>query len=184
MKSTEKFILMSSDEFRDWLNGQDIHRPVRCIQNYYTILPAYARFTGSNHFQILSGMEEYQSFEKGYDEIGQNLTVFPDGSIAVCRDLNKIPAGKNGSSAFCLRVEHILNTGNEKKDLPEAQLDSSIWLNAILCLKFRINAGNTSIVTHPRSALIAELHSRPLAAALTHGSLMGRPSRDYQQSFN
>ena len=35
--------------------------------------------------------------ERGFSEIAQNITIFPDGKVMICRSLNTIPAGiKNG----------------------------------------------------------------------------------------
>jgi hypothetical protein len=168
METSGKFILMTSDEFREWLMKKESNRTIRCIQNYYTVMPAYASFNGKNHFQLLTGMEEYQIFENGYDEIAQNITTFPDGKIALCRDFNKIPAGKNGASAFCIRIEHIGNPDAENGQLTEAQLDCNIWLNAMLCMKFRIKPATTSIVSHPRVDLVSKAASQRLASALSY----------------
>ncbi len=167
METSGKFILMTSEEFREWLGQKEHTRTIRCIQNYNTVLPAYASFNGNNHFQILSGMEEYQSFENGYDEIAQNITTFPDGRIALCRDINKIPAGKNGASQFCIRIEHVENANTNEREMTDEQLDCSILLNALICMKFRIKPATTSIVNHPRIELVTKAGVQRIASAMT-----------------
>jgi hypothetical protein len=167
METSGKFILMDSDEFKVWLSRKEPSRTIRCIQNYHTVMPAYASFNGKNHFQILKGMEEYQLFENGYDEIAQNITTFPDGKIALCRDINRIPAGKNGSSQFCIRIEHIENADGGKSRMTDMQLDCNIWMNALLCMKFRIKPETRSIVSHPRIELVSREGTQRLASALS-----------------
>ena len=158
---------MSSDEFREWLSHKEPTRTIRCIQNYHTVMPAYASFNGKNHFQILKGMEEYQLLENGYDEIAQNITTFPDGKIALCRDVNRIPAGRNGSSQFCLRIEHLGNAHSDNNVMTDAQLDCTIWLNALLCMKFRIKPETNSIITHPFTELLTKDSTKRLTSSLS-----------------
>jgi len=52
-------ILMTREEFRDWLFNSRINRRVTIIQQHHTWLPSYKDFNGFNHFQMLLGMENF-----------------------------------------------------------------------------------------------------------------------------
>ncbi len=118
-------------------------------------MPYYARFRGNNYLQVLSEVELNQRFEYGYDEIAQNITVFSDSKIALCRDINKIPAVVNGNLQSSIRVEYILNPGNESYPITDNMLDYNIWLNAILCMRFKISPLAQLIVNHSPAELVS-----------------------------
>lgn len=157
MKITDKFLVMATDEFKKWLNLKELTRSIRFIQNYYTMMPTYARFNGKNHLQILKEIEMYQTFEHDYDEIAQNITMFSDAKIAICRDINKIPPGLNGSAQSSIHVEYILNPGDETHSIFDDLLDCNIWLNSILCMKFKINPISHLIINHPPVELVSAI---------------------------
>ena len=166
MKSFYKFNVMTIDEFKAWLYTKEITRPVRSIHNYHTIMPHYARFSGNNHLQILREVEENQTFENGYDEIAQHITVFPDSKIAICRDINKIPGGFNGSMQFSIRVEYIMNPVNGDCPITDNLVDYNIWLNALLCMKLNINPSAFIITNHAPAELVSGINIPTLNTAL------------------
>jgi len=47
--------------------------------------------------------------QRGFSEIAQNLTTFPDGSVAVCRSFDTVPAGIKGANRNGLRTENVGN---------------------------------------------------------------------------
>lgn len=98
MQQKGKFLLFTVDEFDGWLADTKFSRAVTLIQNHHTFMPAYARFDGTNHFSLLEAMDLFHVAERGFAEIAQNLTTFPDGTVAVCRSLEKIPAGIKGAN--------------------------------------------------------------------------------------
>src|SRR5512138_3315172 len=108
METQKKFTLLSLDEFSGWLDDNRFHRVIRLVQNHHTWLPNYESFTGSNHFALLEGMER-SHIERGFAEIAQNLTAFPDGTLALCRSFETIPAGIKGANREGLCIEHLGN---------------------------------------------------------------------------
>ena len=53
---------------------------------------------------------ENQHKERGFAEIAQNFTTFPDGKIMGCRNINFVPAGIKGATplAFAQNMQETL----------------------------------------------------------------------------
>ncbi|HWQ35262.1 MAG TPA: amidase [Blastocatellia bacterium] len=148
MKTQGKFLLFDDvSEFSAWLNEPAIHRRVWLIQNHHTYIPDYSSFTGTNHFPLLVGMEN-SHLERGFSEIAQNLTTFPDGRIAVCRALDKIPAGIKGANTGGICIENLGNFDRNRDQMTPAQRSCIIRLNAALCRRFALRASTDTIVYH------------------------------------
>lgn len=148
MKKTEgKFVLYDLAEFDTWLSSTKVSRVVKLIQNHHTFIPSYAQFSGSNHFKLLRGMEA-SHLERGFAEIAQNLTTFPDGTVAVCRSFEKIPSGIKGANTGGICIENVGDFDIGKDVMTAEQRDCVIKLNALLCKKFALTPNSKSIVYH------------------------------------
>lgn len=147
MKIEDKFILMTPKEFRKWMGEQEINRSVNMIQNHHTWKPNYNDFQLDNHFKLLRGMRR-SHLERGFDDIAQNITTFPDGMIAVCRPLTKIPAGIKGANTGGICIEHIGNFDLQGDTISAKHKNCIVRLNAILCDKFGLKPDENSIVYH------------------------------------
>ena len=84
-------ILMTKEEFADWLFNHQFKRKISLVQEHHTFLPSYKHFHGNNHFQMLKSMEHYHKSQKKWSNIAQNLTTFPDGTVAVSDPLILLP---------------------------------------------------------------------------------------------
>ena len=147
MEQKGRFILCSIDEFSDWLNQARIARSIRLIQNHHTYIPGYSHFKGNNHFAMLQGME-YGHLQRGFNEIAQNLTTFPDGKIAICRSLDKIPAGIKGANQAGICIEHIGHFDKGGDTMRPEHKDCILKLNAMLLKKFSLPANTDTVVYH------------------------------------
>ena len=107
-KTKGKFILFDLPEFAGWLGQEVVHREVVRFQDHHTFIPSYTHFHQDNHFALMVGMEAAH-LERGFSEIAQNLTTFPDGSICVGRSLDKIPAGIKGANTGGICIENLGN---------------------------------------------------------------------------
>ncbi|MBI5443377.1 MAG: N-acetylmuramoyl-L-alanine amidase [Deltaproteobacteria bacterium] len=145
METRGKFILMSDKEFDHWLQENQFNRRVTLVQNHHTWLPNYGTFRG-NHFELLEGMER-SHLERGFAEIAQNLTTFPDGTVAVCRSFDKIPAGIKGANRTGICIEHVGNFDGRDK-ISEAHRDCVLRVNALLCREFNLVPSADTIVYH------------------------------------
>ncbi|MCE3227034.1 MAG: hypothetical protein K0S32_1585 [Bacteroidetes bacterium] len=147
MTTIGKFTLYTFAEFQAWVTNTSFNRVIKVIQNHHTYIPGYAHFKGNNHFELLKSMERGH-IERGFAEIAQNLTTYPDGTIAVCRSFDKIPAGIKGANSIGLCIEHIGNFNTDGDTMSQPHRDSIINLNAVLCKKFNLTPSTDSVVYH------------------------------------
>ncbi|BBA69251.1 amidase [Geobacter sulfurreducens] len=148
MKKKGKFLLFTMDEFDQWLLETRFSRSVKLVQNHHTYLPGYAQFTGSNHFGLLEGMEHFHMAERGFSEIAQNLTSFPDGTVAVCRSIDKVPCGIKGANQEGICLENLGNFDAGGDTMTPAHRDAIVKINALLCREFNLKPNTDSIVYH------------------------------------
>ncbi len=142
------FELFEMPEFIEWIDAKSVKRIITTIQNHHTYSPSYKRFKGTNHQALLKGMESYHINNNGWSAIAQTFTTFPDGKIALCRDINMIPAGIKGANKNGICIEHLGNFDIGKDVMTSEHLDTIIALNAILCKKFNLEISTENIVYH------------------------------------
>jgi hypothetical protein len=142
-----KFILFDLPAFSSWLEALEVNRVIQLIQNHHTFIPSYSDFNGSNHFDRLRSMEA-SHLQRGFAEIAQNLTTFPDGTVAVCRAFDTAPAGIKGANAHGLCIENLGDFDIGKDSMTSAQKNLIPKLNALLCHKFNLTPNTDSIVYH------------------------------------
>jgi hypothetical protein len=147
MQVKGKFILLELSEFANWLNLQNITRKIKLIQQHHTYIPAYKHFKGDNHFKLCESMER-SHLERGFAEIGQNFTTFPDGKIMVCRSLNKIPAGIKGANSYGICIENVGNFNAGADTMNKSQRDTIIAMTKTLLSKFSLVPNDQSVVYH------------------------------------
>jgi len=142
-----KFILFDLPAFASWLDTLSVSRGIQLVQNHHTFIPSYSDFNGSNHFDRLRAMEEAH-LQRGFDQIAQNLTTFPDGTVAVCRAFDIAPAGIKGANSHGLCIENLGDFDTGKDAMTPAHRDCILKVNALLCRKFNLTPGTDSIVYH------------------------------------
>lgn len=147
MKAQGKFLLLGQDEFEGWLAMQSISRKISMIQHHHTYIPAYRHFKNENHFDLCSSMER-SHLERGFAEIAQNFTTFPDGKIMVCRNINTVPAGIKGANSNGICIENIGNFDLGKDAMSTEQRNTIIMLTRLLLARFNLTANDRSIVYH------------------------------------
>ncbi|MEH7384624.1 LysM peptidoglycan-binding domain-containing protein [Bacillus sp. JJ1521] len=150
MNMQGEHILMTKEEFKNWLMNQKIKRKVSLIQQHHTWVPDYSRFNHANHFNLLTGMENYHKNTMGWKHIAQNITTFPDGKVAVSRPLYIAPEGTIGRKANSvgIAIEHVGNFDIGHDVMTKEQHDTIIYINAVLSLKFGLTPSIDSITYH------------------------------------
>ncbi|MEH7382096.1 LysM peptidoglycan-binding domain-containing protein [Bacillus sp. JJ1533] len=150
MNMQGEHILMTKEEFKDWLMNQKIKRKISLIQQHHTWIPDYSRFNSDNHFVLLTGMEKYHKNTMGWKHIAQNITTFPDGKVAVSRPLHIAPEGTIGSKANSvgIAIEHLGNFDIGHDVMTKEQRDTIIYVNAVLSLKFELIPSIDSLTYH------------------------------------
>ncbi|MCB0374707.1 MAG: N-acetylmuramoyl-L-alanine amidase, partial [Sinomicrobium sp.] len=96
---------------------------------------------------LLEGMKR-SHLERGFSDIAQNITTFPDGTLAVCRPLSAIPAGIKGANSGGICIEHVGNFDAGKDEMTEVHATAILYLNALLCAKLELDPDPDSIVYH------------------------------------
>ena len=100
----------------------------KMFQIHHTWKPEHSDFNGNNHMSLQDGMRNYHVNNNGWADIGQHITVFPDGIVVTGRDFNKDPVGISGHNKGAFMVEMIGNfdIGNDK--LEDEQLKTVMLL--------------------------------------------------------
>jgi hypothetical protein len=147
MKAVGKFILLETNEFESWLNMQHVTRKITLIQQHHTYIPSYKHFTNDNHFALCKSMEASHQ-QRGFTEIAQNFTTFPDGTIMVCRDINIVPAGIKGANGNGICIENVGNFDKASDVMTEAQKNCIITVAKALLLRFKLVANDQTVVYH------------------------------------
>lgn len=149
MEKQGKFILMSLPEFENYIHDLNIIsiRKINHIQQHHTLIPDYGNFNGSNHFPRLKSMEGAH-IARGFKEIGQHYTTFPDGKIAVCRSLSLIPACIQGHNTGGICIENLGDFDKGKDVMNDIHKKTIIQLTGLLCFKFNLSVSSDHVVYH------------------------------------
>jgi hypothetical protein len=144
------YLLMTREEFKNWLFNQTFTRKINKIQQHHTWLPSYKQFHGNNHLQMLKSMENFHVSKMGWKNIAQNLTIFPDGKVAVCRPFNIEPEGSIGAKANsgAIMIENIGNFDAGHDIMTIEQKDSIVYVTAALSIKFGLTPSIDTITYH------------------------------------
>ena len=88
----------------------------KMFQVHHTWKPEHSDFNGNNHMSLQKGMRNYHVNNNGWADIGQHITVFPDGIVVTGRDFNKDAVGISGHNKGAFMIEMIGNfdIGNDK----------------------------------------------------------------------
>jgi uncharacterized protein YraI len=148
MKTQFGFTQMSLSEFEGWLKRQQLARTVLYLQQHHTWSPAYAQFTGGNHFALQQAMKHHHVSSNGWADIGQHFTTFPDGSIMTGRPLEQSPACIYGNNSGAICVEHLGNFDTGKDAMTPAQRKTIIQMSALICARYGIPVTTDRVVYH------------------------------------
>lgn len=145
-----QYMIMTREEFKNWLFQNNFKRKVTLIQHHHTWAPSYKHFNGSNHMKMLKGMENYHVQKMGWKNIAQNITTFPDGKIAICRPFDTAPEGTIGvkANSVGLAIEHVGNFDKGNDAMTPSQKETIVYITALLCIKYGLTPSIDSITYH------------------------------------
>lgn len=147
MKTKGQFTLFETiGEFAAFLD-KDVDREIRHVLEHHTAEPSYNDFNGKNHFALLEGMKAFHT-KAGFGGIAQNLTIFPDGTVAICRPLDLRPACTKGANTFGICIENLGNFDKGADQMTAAQRDAIVQVTALLCRRFKIAVDTDHILYH------------------------------------
>lgn len=101
-------------------------RKYKWAQVHHTWKPNHADFNGSNHQALQNGMRNYHVNTRGWQDIGQHLTLFPDGTFLTGRNFGTNPAGISGYNAGAFMIEMIGDFDKGKDKLEGKQLQAAL----------------------------------------------------------
>lgn len=117
-----KFEHISADTLISYLKG----RKYKYAQVHHTFRPNHADFNGNNHISLQQGMYNYHVNTNGWSDIGQHVTLFPDGTFVTGRPFSKSPAGIKGYNTGSFMIEMIGDFDKGKDKLEGEQLKSAL----------------------------------------------------------
>ncbi|WP_461206941.1 peptidoglycan recognition protein family protein [Clostridium sp. DL1XJH146] len=95
---------------------------------HHTWRPEKKDYDGSNAVALQNGMKNYHVNTKGWSDIGQHITIFPDGKILTGRNFTWNPASILGHNSKAFMLEMIGNFDVGHDVLEGAQLDVLLGL--------------------------------------------------------
>lgn len=148
MRTERGFTLMTLEEFEGWLPTQQVTRTVLSVQQHHTFLPAYAHFTGTNHFTLQQNMKHHHVSANGWSDIGQHFTSFPDGRIMTGRPLESNPACIFGNNQQAICIEHLGNFDTGRDAMTAEHRQTILRMTAAICERFAIPVTADRVVYH------------------------------------
>lgn len=148
MRIEQGFTIMTPDEFRFWLGEQEVWRTVHRLLIHHTWSPNYSNFNGSNHAALQKGMQRFHTVDRGWDDIGQHFSIFPDGLIVTGRSLEKDPACTRGANAGAICFENVGNFDLGGDEMTPAQARAILECSAWVCERFSIPVDSDHVVYH------------------------------------
>ncbi len=142
------FLKMTTAEFSKWIKKKKVGRTVIYIQEHHTYIPNYTHFDNGNHFEMQQNMKRYHVHHNGWSDIGQHLTIFPDGSILTGRSMERSPACIFANNAHAICIESVGNFDKNGDVMTKEQKQAIIEVTATLCAKFDIPINIERIVYH------------------------------------
>lgn len=147
MQTKNGFTLIEIDEFENWIKNKQVSRTINKVQLHHTYSPSYSNFNGNNHFTLQQNMKNYHVNSRGFQDIAQHFTIFPDGKICTGRSLNINPAGITGGNSGAICIENLGNFDKGGDNMTDAQQQAIVRVVMSLCNKFNLDP-STSVVYH------------------------------------
>ncbi len=149
MQSQYGFTRMTPDEFTGWIARQSVTRLVNHLQLHHTWVPNYSHFNGSNHFERQAAMKRSHVQERGFADIGQHFSIFPDGDILTGRPLNQGPACITNHNSGGICIENVGDFDAGRDTMHPAQKSAIVKVAAALLKRFStITPDDGHIVYH------------------------------------
>lgn len=98
--------------------------------------------------ELLDNMRNDHIRNRGWNDIGQNLTIFPDGKIGLCRAIDITPAGIFGANAGGICIENVGDFNDGGDVMTPEQKEAIVKTNAVLCIKFNLRPLPHQVVYH------------------------------------
>ena len=180
MMANNGFLMLRSNEIQTYLDANQPGREIKLVQLHHTWSPEYWHFDGRNHFTRQASMRE-SHLARGFSDIAQHFTVFPDGLIVTGRSLEKNPAGIVGANKGAVCIENFGNFDKGHDKMTAEQADAIITLIAVLCKVFGLES-ETAITYHAwwtaKGQALGDYHPAKSAKTCPGTAFFGGNTRD------
>ena len=136
------------NEFKSWLNKQNVTRKVTRLQVHHMWMPDYSCWPKDNPLRRQKNTKDYHINHNKWGNIAQHFSIFPDGHIVTGRSLNSTPIGITGWNTNAICIEIYGNFDKGKDNMTEAQKKAVIGLYGELCKKFKLTPSTSTIRPH------------------------------------
>ena len=136
------------NEFKSWLNKQNVTRKVTRLQVHHMWMPDYSCWPKDNPLRRQKNTKDYHINHNKWGNIAQHFSMFPDGHIVTGRSLNSTPIGITGWNTNAICIEIYGNFDKGKDNMTEAQKKAVIGLYGELCKKFKLTPSTYTIRPH------------------------------------
>lgn len=126
------FRQMTTKELIQYIKDFKFTRKITQWHIHHTWSPNYSHFTGSNHQQLQQSMKNYHVNNCGWRDIGQHVTLYPDGVWLLGRDLNLNPASITGWNTGAIAVEMIGNFDKGHDKMTDAQKQAILEVSSFM----------------------------------------------------
>ena len=130
---------MTTEQLINYCLSFNWQRKPKELHIHHTWSPAHKDFTGNNHLKMQNSMANYHK-GKGWTDIGQHLTLAPDGIWITGRNFNENPASISGRNSKGFAIEMWGNFDSGKDKLQGEQLQSIIEFAAWFIDYFNLSA--------------------------------------------
>lgn len=118
-------VLSTKQLIEHWKNFRWTRTPKEA-HIHHTWKPDHSDFAGNNHQRLQNNMKNYHVNTRGWSDIGQHLTLFPDGKWLIGRDWNRNPASIKGRNHLGFAIEMIGNFDKGHDKLAGKQLEAIV----------------------------------------------------------
>ena len=136
------------NEFKSWLNKQNVTRKVTRLQVHHMWMPDYSCWPKDNPLRRQKNTKDYHINHNTWGNIAQHSSIFPDGHRVTGRSLNSTPIGITGWNTNAICIEIYGNFDKGKDNMTEAQKKAVIGLYGELCKKFKLTPSTYTIRPH------------------------------------
>ena len=137
--------LLSQDELAKQQNAEtleDMKNELETLRKEKTVSGYKAN--GSNHAALQSGMKSYHVKSRGFSDIAQHFTIFPDGKVMTGRSLDRAAAGIIGCNAGGICIECLGNFDKGGDTMTAAQKAAIAETVKIMLDRFHLTADNVT----------------------------------------
>jgi len=146
------YIKYTTKELIEYIRKFKFTRKLKQWHIHHTWEPDYSDFNGKNHDALQTAMRNYHMNTRGWSDIAQHFTLFPDGVWLLGRDLNKNPASISGWNDGAISVEMVGNFDIGHDKMTEAQKEAIYEMTEFMVKEMKLephfhrdhpNAGKT-----------------------------------------